>query len=202
MLRGADLEHRQPPRRRGRRQRLESCSSHHFPRRPDDRLHAAPRGDRPHQRVHERQHFMIRRSAIQDRMLRPLGYKILVEVLGRGTVGWISEVPYTFRERVEGSNKLSSILFTSNTSSTCCGCASTCYIYQFLPLLRCGSHWSGDRHVFPFSAERPQNARLGIDLALTRSSPPRLRCSSNFIWNDHCGPSPTSPNIRLASASA
>jgi len=55
---------------------------------------------------------MIRRTAIENRTLSsPLGYKILVEVLGRGTVGWISEVPYTFRERAEGSSKLTNRIY-------------------------------------------------------------------------------------------
>jgi dolichol-phosphate mannosyltransferase len=44
-------------------------------------------------------YFMISRNCIAGRELNPLGYKILIEVLGRGKVDWISEVPYTFRER-------------------------------------------------------------------------------------------------------
>jgi dolichol-phosphate mannosyltransferase len=55
--------------------------------------------------------FMIRRTSIQDRQLSPLGYKILVEVLGRGKVGWIAEVPYTFRERAEGASKLTNKIY-------------------------------------------------------------------------------------------
>ena len=55
--------------------------------------------------------FMIRRTALQGRKLSPLGYKILIEVLGRGQVGWISEVPYTFRERVEGASKLTNQIY-------------------------------------------------------------------------------------------
>jgi dolichol-phosphate mannosyltransferase len=55
--------------------------------------------------------FMIRRTAIQGRLLHPLGYKILIEVLGRGKVGWIAEVPYTFRERVEGASKLTNKIY-------------------------------------------------------------------------------------------
>lgn len=55
--------------------------------------------------------FMIRRTSIQDRELSPLGYKILIEVLGRGQVKWIAEVPYTFRERVEGASKLTNKIY-------------------------------------------------------------------------------------------
>jgi dolichol-phosphate mannosyltransferase len=56
-------------------------------------------------------YFMISRSAVEGQELNPLGYKILIEVLGRGRVRWISEVPYTFRERVEGSSKVSSKIY-------------------------------------------------------------------------------------------
>jgi dolichol-phosphate mannosyltransferase len=56
-------------------------------------------------------YFMLRRSAIQDVPLNPLGYKILIEVLGRGKIRWIAEVPYVFRERAEGESKLTSRVY-------------------------------------------------------------------------------------------
>jgi dolichol-phosphate mannosyltransferase len=37
--------------------------------------------------------------------LRPLGYKILIEVLARGRFPWIGEVPYVFSERALGGSK-------------------------------------------------------------------------------------------------
>jgi dolichol-phosphate mannosyltransferase len=51
-------------------------------------------------------YFMIRRSAIHSVDLSPLGYKILIEVLGRGRCAWIGEVPYVFRERDQGESKV------------------------------------------------------------------------------------------------
>jgi dolichol-phosphate mannosyltransferase len=51
-------------------------------------------------------YFMIRREAIAGKTMNPLGYKILIEVLGRGTVGKIAEVGYVFRERSEGASKV------------------------------------------------------------------------------------------------
>jgi dolichol-phosphate mannosyltransferase len=51
-------------------------------------------------------YFMIRRSALQNVDLHPLGYKILIEVLGRGRCRWIGEVPYVFRERDQGESKV------------------------------------------------------------------------------------------------
>lgn len=51
-------------------------------------------------------YFMIRREAIAGAVLHPLGYKILVEVIGRGTVRAVTEIGYVFRERQEGQSKV------------------------------------------------------------------------------------------------
>ncbi|WP_341739451.1 glycosyltransferase family 2 protein [Microcoleus sp. CAWBG640] len=51
-------------------------------------------------------YFMVRRSCIAGKMLNPAGYKILIEVLGRGDIRWIGEVGYVFQERLEGESKV------------------------------------------------------------------------------------------------
>ncbi len=51
-------------------------------------------------------YFMIRRSAIAGQKMNPLGYKILIEVLGRGNIERIAEAGYTFQEREEGESKV------------------------------------------------------------------------------------------------
>jgi dolichol-phosphate mannosyltransferase len=51
-------------------------------------------------------YFMLRRSAIADIELDPLGYKILIEVVARGNIRWIAQSGYVFRERVEGESKV------------------------------------------------------------------------------------------------
>ncbi|MDF5716374.1 MAG: glycosyltransferase [Rhizonema sp. NSF051] len=51
-------------------------------------------------------YFLVRRSAIADVTLNPIGYKILLEVVGRGSVGEIAEVGYVFCERTEGESKV------------------------------------------------------------------------------------------------
>jgi dolichol-phosphate mannosyltransferase len=38
--------------------------------------------------------------------MNPLGYKILIEVLGRGKIHQIAEVGYVFQERQEGASKV------------------------------------------------------------------------------------------------
>ncbi len=51
-------------------------------------------------------YFMVRRSAIANYPMNPLGYKILIEVLGRGNIDTVSEVGYVFQERQEGESKV------------------------------------------------------------------------------------------------
>ncbi|YAF97473.1 MAG: glycosyltransferase [Nodularia sp. CChRGM 3473] len=51
-------------------------------------------------------YFMVRRSAIAGATLNPVGYKILLEVIGRGKVGKIAEVGYVFCERKQGESKV------------------------------------------------------------------------------------------------
>ncbi|PZO43212.1 MAG: sulfonate ABC transporter permease [Shackletoniella antarctica] len=51
-------------------------------------------------------YFMVRRSAIAGPLLNPKGYKILLEVLGRGGIDTIAEVGYVFQERQEGASKV------------------------------------------------------------------------------------------------
>jgi dolichol-phosphate mannosyltransferase len=51
-------------------------------------------------------YFMVQRSAITQQILNPQGYKILLEILGRGEVERISEVGYVFQERQDGESKV------------------------------------------------------------------------------------------------
>ncbi|MBW4449778.1 MAG: glycosyltransferase [Spirirestis rafaelensis WJT71-NPBG6] len=53
-------------------------------------------------------YFMVRRSSIASATLNPVGYKILLEVIGRGKVREIAEVGYVFCERVKGESKVTS----------------------------------------------------------------------------------------------
>jgi dolichol-phosphate mannosyltransferase len=51
-------------------------------------------------------YFMVRRDAIADKPLSPVGYKIILEVAARGRVKWIGEVGYVFQEREIGESKV------------------------------------------------------------------------------------------------
>jgi dolichol-phosphate mannosyltransferase len=56
-------------------------------------------------------YFMVRRSALQGIELRPLGYKILIEVVARARIRWIDEVGYVFRERSDGKSKVTAGIY-------------------------------------------------------------------------------------------
>jgi dolichol-phosphate mannosyltransferase len=126
--------------------------------------------------------FMIRRSCLQGRKLSPLGYKILIEVLGRGQVGWISEVPYTFRERVEGASKLTKRI----------------YLEYFQHLLRLRLHLLHESSFVRFCVVGCSGVVIDMGLLFLLSDPKMLGWGltrskilaaeaallNNFIWND------------------
>jgi dolichol-phosphate mannosyltransferase len=49
--------------------------------------------------------FVMRRRVIENKHLAPLGYKIFLEVLAKGSYGKIVEVPYVFSRRRKGGSK-------------------------------------------------------------------------------------------------
>ena len=52
--------------------------------------------------------FMFRKQVIEGADLRPIGWKIMVEVLAMGTYKTVVEIPYKFQARPAGESKLSS----------------------------------------------------------------------------------------------
>ncbi len=51
-------------------------------------------------------YFMVMRQAIADKILSPVGYKILIEVAARGKIRAIAEIGYVFQERQAGESKV------------------------------------------------------------------------------------------------
>jgi dolichol-phosphate mannosyltransferase len=51
--------------------------------------------------------FVVRTDAIRGVELRPLGFKILLEILVRGRLDRVAEIPYRFHVREAGASKLS-----------------------------------------------------------------------------------------------
>ena len=52
--------------------------------------------------------FALKKSAIEGVELNPLGYKILLEILVKGNIRRVREVPYVFEKRYAGESKLGS----------------------------------------------------------------------------------------------
>lgn len=125
-------------------------------------------------------YFMVRRSCIAGKTLNPAGYKILIEVLGRGDIRWIGEVGYVFQERQEGESKVT----------------WKQYIEYLRHLLRLRfARWPMGKFVrfglVGFSGVFVNMAALYVlrnfcNLELTRSLilAAELAIISNFLWND------------------
>jgi len=124
-------------------------------------------------------YFMVRRRAIAGSELSPLGYKILIEVIGRGRIGRIAEVGYIFRDRTAGESKVSSKLYVE-------------YLRHLLRL-----------RIALLPARFPKFAavglsgvavdmlvlwllkgRLGWPLTLSKLVAAEMAIASNFLWND------------------
>lgn len=56
-------------------------------------------------------YFMLTRASIAGKLLNPTGYKILIEVLARGSLTRIKEIGYVFCERKEGESKVSATIY-------------------------------------------------------------------------------------------
>lgn len=51
-------------------------------------------------------YFIVRRDSIAGKVLKPLGYKILIEVMAKGNIRKTEEVGYVFQERKMGRSKV------------------------------------------------------------------------------------------------
>ena len=106
-------------------------------------------------------YFMIRRSAIEGVELNPLGYKILIEVLARGNVPWVGEVPYVFSERALGGSKATA----AGVPRLLAPFAAPAFIQSagqpVYPLCHGGPIGRLRRHGAAVSPERPDHVGLG-----------------------------------------
>ncbi|GAB4241774.1 MAG: glycosyltransferase [Elainellaceae cyanobacterium] len=136
-------------------------------------------------------YFVVRRSALAERAMSPLGYKILIEVIGRARIERIAEVGYVFQEREEGESKVTWKQYRD-------------YIYHLLRLRFTSGRIGRIRRRIDFPIGR--FVRFGlvglsglvvdmgmlyllydvVGLGLTRSAilAAELAIINNFIWND------------------
>jgi len=124
--------------------------------------------------------FLLQRRVISKAELKPLGYKILLEVLAKGDYTRLEEVPFVFEERTQGGSKIG--------SST---------VVQYLEhLVRISVETGEARRMAQFAFVGLSGAlvnlfcyRLFIVLpgwSVWSSAPPAsaLAVVNNFIWNE------------------
>lgn len=133
-------------------------------------------------------YFMVRRSAIAGPLLNPKGYKILLEVLGRGGIDTIAEVGYVFQERQEGASKVTWRQYID-------------YIHHLLRL-RLGGRLGQLQQRFPMQrfvrfglvglsgvvvdmvVLYLLHSTLGLPLTRSKIFAAEIAILNNFIWND------------------
>ena len=125
-------------------------------------------------------YFLVRRDAIAGKVLSPVGYKILIEVVARGKIRWISEVGYIFRERQGGASKVTGKHYFEYIQHLVRLRFKSASVSRFMRF--CVSGFSG---VFVNMAILFV-LREFIGLGLTRSAmlAAEIAIVNNFFWND------------------
>jgi dolichol-phosphate mannosyltransferase len=126
--------------------------------------------------------FVLRREVIQGVVLKPLGYKILLEILGRGKVHTIVEVPYVFRERVDGESKLTSQVYVDYIRHLLRLRIARLPIKRFVRfcVVGCSGVVVDMGLLFVFS----DPTMLGWGLTRSKLLGSELAILNNFFWND------------------
>jgi dolichol-phosphate mannosyltransferase len=127
-------------------------------------------------------YFMVRRSALEGRQLYPLGYKILVEVLARGTVEKISEVPYVFRETPHRPSKHSAAVFAQYLKHLIRIRTHLLKISTFVRFCIVGASGTLIDTAMLFLLSDPRT--LNWSLTGSKIIAAELALTNNFIWND------------------
>ncbi len=124
--------------------------------------------------------FLVRRQAIADCPLSPVGYKILIEVVARGRIRWLAEVGYVFRERRSGQSKVTWRQYVEYFQHLCKLRLSLSS--RFLQFCAVGLTGVVVDMAILFILTEPS---LG-DLPLSRSKiiAAQLAILNNFFWND------------------
>lgn len=63
--------------------------------------------------------FFLKKKVIETTSLNPIGYKILLEILVKGSYNKVKEIPFTFRKRENGESKLGISEYINYTRHLC-----------------------------------------------------------------------------------
>jgi dolichol-phosphate mannosyltransferase len=127
--------------------------------------------------------FMVRRRALAGVELRPAGYKILIDVLGRGRVRWIAEVGYVFRERDEGQSKVTAgtyFAYLRHLARLRIDTLAQSRLWRFATVGLSGV--AVDMSLL-FLLSDPR--MLGWGLTRSKLVAAELAIVNNFVWNDY-----------------
>jgi dolichol-phosphate mannosyltransferase len=127
-------------------------------------------------------YFMVRRSAIEGIPLSPVGYKILIEVLGRARFEWIGEVPYIFRERVQGESKATGRVYFDYLRHLLRLRLSKLPINRFVRFAIVGLSGVVIDMGLLFLLSDPST--LGWGLTRSKLIASEMAIINNFLWND------------------
>ncbi len=127
--------------------------------------------------------FMVRRSALAGVLLRPAGYKILVEVLARARVRWIAEVGYVFRERDEGRSKVTAAVYLAYLSHLLRLRVDTLTRSRFWRFAAVGASGVAIDMSVLYLLSDPST--LGWGLTRSKLAAAELAIVNNFVWNDY-----------------
>ena len=148
-------------------------------------------------------YFMVRRTAIGGRTMNPVGYKILVEVLGRGTIETIREVGYVFRERIEGESKVTGTLYVDYLRHLVRLRMTTLPLERFMRFALVGLSGVVVDMGLLYLLSDPR--MLGAGIGYGKAVAAEVAVVNNFLWNDAWtfrrpgsespGPRPKSPSF-------
>lgn len=127
-------------------------------------------------------YFMVRRANIAGSRMSPLGYKILIEVIGRGRIDRIGEVGYVFRERTAGESKVTGKLYLDYLRHLVRLRIDALPIARFARFCVVGcSGMAVDMAVF-YALGDPR--WLGWGLMTSKVVAAETALLNNFLWND------------------
>ncbi len=127
-------------------------------------------------------YFMIRRTALEGVELKPLGYKILIEVLARGRLPWVGEVPYVFQERTRGGSKATARVYLEYLRHLLRLRLSDLPVNRFIRFAAVGLSGVVVDMGLLFLLSDP--TMLGWGLTRSKLIAAEMAILNNFTWND------------------